>query len=481
MSLDNCGDELGMVIRIRQCLELMDNGGAAASIDSLTQLIDETEADFDTDTTARRILPTVLGFLNQARQAIRNLLAECDNVGFAVLRNRLAADIDSVALSQDIYGLVGDFDHYLRDNSKKVLESSVTAGSSITAGGTNTGTGTIKVDVLDTWNKDNQSIQNADYWLTCTADAVTGGRNQHAEQFSLQSSFGVSVTDITACMYPGEDGEGDRGGGNRLQNEDGITTPGTGNTNYDTTIPFENFTSNTPDCWTIDTGTHTNNVLEEATEYYFGSKCLEFLGDAGSTKTEISQDANHFFGATSTDQKLDPLAHYAIGFYMKSSDTTGKISAYMAGTAYSAGTTEKATYDFNVSGALASWTLVAPGVVKMPKAIPTDMKYVIKVETALGNGVSAYIDGAFLAKMYHSETMGINFAVIPSSTAFVYDERDPDRLKFASTNDHAGLFQEWFSRRTDPRDIAAMKYADIGMHVTSDSSASNELLDSKAE
>ena len=103
--------------------------------------------------------------------------------------------------------MMGDFHHYLRDNSKVVLECTTAAGS-VTAGGTNTGTGVPVISILNTWNESNQNIQNADFWVTCTSDAVTGSATQHAEKFIVQSSFEDSIPNITACMVPGADGTG---------------------------------------------------------------------------------------------------------------------------------------------------------------------------------------------------------------------------------------------------------------------------------
>jgi hypothetical protein len=83
--------------------------------------------------------------------------------------------------------------------------------------------------------------------------------------------------------------------------------------------------------------------------------------------------------------------------------------------------------------------------------------------------------------MYHWEEAGINLHVVPNATAFVYDDRDTDRFQFSTTNDQAGLFQEFFSRRTDPRDLTRMKYGDFGMHVNATSTASAELAETKAQ
>lgn len=486
MSLANIGDELGLAIRIRQCIELMVNGGAAVSIDSVTQLISEADADFDTDATSTRMHPTVIGFLNNLRNVLQGQLAQADRMAYAILKNRAWADVKSTAAENDIRGFAGDFTKYLRDQTKTVLECTPAIGAA-TAGGNNTGTGVPKLDMLDTWNRNNQAIQNEDFEIACTSDAVTGSTNQHQETFMCQGSFGGKLSGIKACMYPAGDGSGNSGGGNRLQNED-ASTPGNGD-NADVVIPFEHFTTNTPDGWTIDTGAAGTDVLDGANglaQSHFGSTCMEFVGD-GATLIEVSQDAHDFYGATAggtttAEQDLEPLAHYIIGCYMKAEAgiTAGVVSFYLDATGYTAGATEMATKDMSGTPPTAAFTLYT-GIVKMPKGIPSDMKAVFKCTTALSNTHSVSIDGAFLAKMYFWEAKGFNIAMVPSPTAFVYDERDPDRFYWTTTNDWAGLFQEWFARRTDTRDITRMKYNDIGMAVRAGAAASAELAETKAQ
>lgn len=480
MSLAYLGDELGKLIRIRQCFELMINGGASATVDSITQLRSEVDGVFDDDATGIRIGGTVQDLLTYAQNTLNQLMAACDSIGVDIIRNRAVDLIGSTALDGDIYGVVGDLANYLRDNSKTLLYCTVAAGS-VTAGSTNTGTGTFVLSTLNPWNDtyNAQQIQNQDFAGSCYSDSYTGGQPAHGEYFKVQGSYGHTLTGIRNALYPGADGTRNSGGGNRLQNED-ATTPGTGG-NADTTIPFENFTSNTPDGWTVVTGTPGTNVNLESTEHYLGSYCLEFLGDAGGTLMDVSQDANHFFGSSSTDQALDPGAHYLIGMYLKvhGSLTAGVIEACLEGTAYSAGATEKATKDFSATPPT-TWTLYT-GVAKMPKAIPTDMHFHIRLTTALTNTRECWIDGVFCSKMWYVPIWGINLAFVGSSTAAVAAEHNPDRWSWATTNDWASLFQEWFARFSDPQDFAKTRYCNLGTPLPCGAAASAELDETKAQ
>lgn len=484
MAAADVGNEVGFGVRLRQVLELCINGGAGATIDSLTQLMSEAEATFDSDATAKYAQPTVLNFLKQLIANRNQEMAAVDDLIHYNLQNRAAADFDAVSLPTDIHGLAGEMARYMRDNTLNVLETTPSI-SSVTAGGTNTGNGTVIVDMLSTWNENNQNIPDGcDYWAVCEADAITGGMNEHQELFSISSSFAGKYDGIYVCHYPAADGTGNTGGGNRLQNEDG-TTPGSGG-NSDYTISWENFTSDTPDGWTVDVGSAGTQVNEESTEYYFGSKCLEFLGDAGSTLTAISQSAYDFFGATAggstvVEEALSPLAHYLIGVYCKShaSMAAGVFEFKMTGTGYTAGSTEKATYDFT-SGALTSWTF-KHGIVQMPRSIPSDVAVSLALTTALTNTREAWFDGAVFAKMHYIPAFGQNVAIIAGSTAFVYHHEDSERFIWTSSNDWAGLFQEWFARTTDQRDPNAVRYANLQVALPSDPTASSEFAESKAQ
>lgn len=483
MTLAYLGDELGKIIRIRQCFELMINGGASATVDSITQLRIEVDAVFDDDATGLQMASSAHSLLTTAQNALNNLMAACDQIAVDVIRNRAVGLINATALSGDIYGLCGEFANYLRDNSKAVLQSTVAAGV-VTAGSTNTGSGVPVLSVLNPWAdaSNNQAVQNQDFSAFCYADSYTGGTAAHAELFKITGSYGHQLTGVQNCLYPAADGSGNVGGGNRLQNEDAVGDAA--GTNSDTTICFENFgTSATgiPDGWTKVTGTGGTNINAETTEYYLGAACLEFLGDAGGTLMDISLDANRFFGSTTTDQALQPGARYLVGMYLKvhGSMAGGVIEACLEGTAYTAGATEKATKDFSGTPPT-TWTLYT-GVAQMPKAIPTDMHFHIRLTTALTNTRECWIDGVFLAKMHYVPQWGCYLHVVGGSTLFVSTPEQPDRFTWSTTNDHAGLFQEWFSRVSDPQDFTRTRYCNLQIPMPASGSASAELAETKAQ
>jgi hypothetical protein len=442
---------------------------------TIPALIGEIDGIFDADATAIQMMPTVIGYMNRLRNVINNELNELDKTTFAVLRNRVPADIDSTAAPSDIKGLLGDLANYNRDNAKTVLQC-VPAVGARTAGGTNAGSTTILVDMLDTWNLLDQNIQNQDFDVVCAKDSVTGGLTAHGEKFNILSAFCGVQTNIVNGMLPAADGAKFVGGGNRLQNPDGVAS---GTESTDTDIPFEHFTTNTPDKWTIDTGAAGVDVFEEAGagNFYLGAKSMKLLGD-GATLIEVSLDANDFYGSSSSDQKLEPLAHYAIGFYLKTDDVVGVMRGYMDGTAYAASATEIAEYDMGASGALAVFTLIE-AVVKMPKTIPTDMKFLFKTSAAMAAGKIAYIDGAFMAKMDRIPAMGLNIKPVAGSAVPIAQPQDPDRWKFATTNTWAGNFQEWFARKTDTSSSLRIKYPSLQMAQPAGAAASAEWTEAK--
>ena len=480
MSLAKLFSDLGVLVRIRQCAELVINGGSGYTADSISQLRIESDAVFDEDATGLLLHGSVDALLTAWQNSQNNIMAAADSIAVDVLRNRAVDLIGGTAVSGDIFGLCGELANYMRDNSKYVLQSTVAAGA-VTAGGTNAGGGTWTVSVLNPWGdtSNNQAVQNQDFSAYCYADSYTGGTEVNAELFRVSGSFQHQLEGIQNCLYPAADGRDNVGGGNRLQNED-ASTPGNGG-NTDTTIPFENFTTHTPDGWTVNTGTPGTNINLETTEKYLGSNSLEFLGDVGATLMDISQDANDFYGSSATDQALEPGARYVHGFYLKAESglVAGVIEGLFEGTAYSAGATEKATKDMS-SSPPTTWTLYT-GVAKMPKAVPADMKYTIQLTTALTNGKALWIDAAFCAKLHYVPAWGCYIHFTGSSTPCVSTPHNPDRWKWSTTNDHAGLFQEWFSRKSDPQEFQRTKYCDIQMPLPADSPASADCAESKAQ
>ena len=205
--------------------------------------------------------------------------------------------------------------------------------------------------------------------------------------------------------------------------------------------------------------------------------CLKFVGD-GTTKPQIDQDANAFYGAEATDQKIKPNEKYLIGGWIKTDATAGVWDMRMTGTAYTPESTEYIADNFG-SSPPSSWTFVK-AYVRMPKSIPTDIGIRIAMTTALPNSKYCYMDGMVFARMRYLAEKGIYFAIVPGATGAVAGP-DPDHWKMALTNSAAGALQSFATLRTDPRASERIRVRpNLQIYLPHDATATAEYSETKA-
>ena len=109
------GDELGLGVRIRKVLQLVINGGAGYTADSLSQLRIEADALFDDDATSLIVHAKVMSFLQSCYGTMNSLCKAADELILDVLRNRLYDEIDATNLPGDTPGLIGAMAQKMRD------------------------------------------------------------------------------------------------------------------------------------------------------------------------------------------------------------------------------------------------------------------------------------------------------------------------------------------------------------------------------
>jgi len=465
------GDEFGHMLEVFFDLDAWGDGGTNATIDGINALLTKGRQIFDNDTTGEEFLSQYIGSMNRLYYVAQTAKVDLGNLIRQWIWQRLKVLCKSTGMNER--DILGDWAEAMSEDSKSVLSCAVAVGAT-TAKTSNVGNCTIVTSTLDRWNRENNDIQNQDFDVVCTDDAETGGQTAYAEKFSVAASISGQIGGLYAIMVPGNEDEWR----NRLQNEDG-DAPGAGS-KADATICFENFTADLPDCWTHDVGTAGTTYLECATEYYFGTKSLQFVGDAVGLLNKIHFNMTDGYGSTATNIDLHPYEHYIIGTYMKGdAGATGIVKVYFSMTGYTAsGDTERAYYDFG-GGALASWTLKT-GIVRMPASINVDAKIYIECTEALENTKNAYLDGVFFARMYFWEDAGINISVVPGSTASRADDQRPDWYIFSSTNDKAGRFNAFMGLRTDSKDPKPRVYPDIQISLPHSGAPSAQYLESKA-
>lgn len=343
-------------------------------------------------------------------------------------RDTVLDELPEVGNSQDIGTVLGLLIRDMNDNAVTVDRSTVTI-SAVTEDKQNADAGTaIAGKVLDGMSQPHLGFPaNPEYLgqnselaatsdiitLACVTDNSTDNVGEGNETFRL-----------TGGPFPGSRfsyesiGSGDGPTCNPLQ---GYSLLGN--------LDFENFTSDVPDDWTLDAGTATTHVMDDAAAPVHGDTNLKLTGDAAQASIQLSQDVA---GGVS------PRTRYAVGFWLKGQAGTsaGTLTIQFEGTDYTAGASEKISLNAAALAAMTTWTWNSFHV-NMPAEMPDDMELVIKW-TGTPSAHSVRLDwGGFGPVTWFD---GCHF--------FVYSGTDPflrgDRFRFTITNDDAGVFQKFF-------------------------------------
>lgn len=372
----------------------------------------------------------------------------------AICTNRLSDNTTVLSqigvISTDINVILAGLIRQMNTDSATVDASVVTVGS-VTAASGNTGNGTVVISkVLDGYSApstvhaaqvayaelDSQLAVPETMRVRCTADSYTDGLTAAQEKFIIEGtaqSSNLAEPELGSGVGPNVY--------TAIKNT--VVTNGT----------FETFTvANTPDSWTIASGTAGTHVFSEGTNFYRGVKALKLLGTGAQASIKLTQAIS----------SMTPRRRYVVSFRYKASatDTSSQTFAVkFEGTGYTAGSTAKSEILGDVLAT--SWTLVT-FTVMVPAARPSDWALTINFSGTPANGKIIYIDDVIVAPMvWHN---GLGFAVIPGATPFVRN----DSFTSAITNNAAGVFQEFFRRNYKvqlPSDNAAGETIDDALAV----------------
>lgn len=461
---DVIANDMGGFIRLYNTMEAFLNGGAAYTADGMEQIRTELDATFDSDATHLRMAKAYNDVIDDARNQIQRLkMRVIKHLIEPYLLLYVRPDIASTAIN--VPGILGDLYDQMVADSEKVLKCSVAMGA-ITAGAYNTGNGLIFLSIKDVWGNDNESVQNENHLFVCIKDQYTGGATASKEVFSWQSTINGLGPTITVCTTEGGDNTGDyKGGYNRIDNGD-----------------FEAWTvTNTPDDWDVDAGTVTTNIAQDQTDEFDGASCLEILGDGATATIQISQSYADFINYSSS--KLEPKGVYVLSAAVKAigceAMDAGTLTIQLAGT----GISNSATTDIILTldnTAPTTWTMYGRRI-QLPKAINADTELVIKVTGTFTNGNKVRVDNVVFAKMYEFPKAGVFCAIMAGGTDWVAGNIQPDYGKAASTNDFAGTIQTFMTKKHDPKDPKGDMYLGPGIHLPSDTAATANWADTKAQ
>lgn len=202
---------------------------------------------------------------------------------------------------------------------------------------------------------------------------------------------------------------------------------------------FQDFTvTDTPDSWTIDTGSAGSDVLE-STSVYRGSKCLEIAGD-GATLTALSQDITSVGLSSRT-----PLP-VSVRVKVDAVPSTGTlvIDLYDGSAVIADDEGNNNSLSIDLTAATTSY-LPYTTFFRLPEPLPATIKLRLRLSVAIENAKSAIIDDVYLGdddaaiQLYDG---GPYLAAVIGSVNAAID----DKWTFDISNDGAGAFQRLFRR-----------------------------------
>lgn len=423
-------------------------------------LLPEARDDIKGSFAANAALRAVLGDIDQTFNGFQQAVVGWRSGMASLVETRL---LDRVTVLEELDTdatlqlVLTELIRRMNDDSASVNASVVTLGSP-TADGGNEGSGTALVSkVLDGYSSpgllsggtsapshieynglDSQLACSETMTLTCVADSQTDGRTEGEEQF--QWSGGVADQQFGFFT----EGSG--------------TGPVISTLNASSIIAnrnFEDFTSNAPDSWTIDTGTAGTHILQQTAgaNVFRGSKSLKFTGNGALAAIQISQ--------TPTQSQLQPRRRYCLSVWVKADATiaAGDLTIQFEGTGYSAASSEKV--EIAAANLPTSWTNYS-FFINLPDILPSDFELVIKWTGTPTNAKSVWIDDlAFGTVDWHG---GVNAVVLAGATRFVRG----DRISFTVANDGGGVHQE-FARQV------------LGVQWPSETDGSETIADALAE
>jgi hypothetical protein len=363
-----------------------------AQYNSKQDLIDSLYSQRET---YRGVHTTFKSYLSALLQATNIRLADDDA--------HLVAKDNSTALKELIAQMTSSSDDV----------QATTASVSVSAASGNVGNATVIASVIGSNGKTLQYLFDETLELQVTADAVTGSATARRETCSLRGE--VAVSDPLSHDWPAGSGAN-----TTLNITDAAEDAGS---NLLTNGDFETFTvANTPDNWTLVTGTAGAQFFSDSSSYT-GSLALRILGD-GATLSQLTQTFNT---VGQTTGRLLPNKVYAVNFYHKVSSVpaAGVLRVELvdgSGTVINddSGTVNRISQ--TLTGSTTSYTAVN-GFFRTPKNLPTTVKLKVYLSTALSNTVSLYVDDLAVVAATEAYTGGPYVAAFAGSTNALTDDK----------------------------------------------------------
>jgi hypothetical protein len=291
-----------------------------------------------------------------------------------------------------------------------------TVAVGVTYGGSNAGNGVVAASVVDGVGKQSFNVLQEDIEATVISSSATSA--------SLEFRGEEAVPALSA--------EWPKGSGSRRT----VASIGT-SSSLAANPGFENFTvANTPDDYTIVTGTPGTTIFSEASVVYTGAKSLKITGN-GSENTQIYQSLTPGSFSARTPYCL------AVALRVSSVPAAGVLTIDL----------HNGTSTINDdAGTANSLAISLPGLTtsyqfktvffRLPEPLPSTLRLRFRLSTALSNTHSVYIDHVVLQKATEIYDHGPWVAATSGSTQWSLK----DTSTLALTSNRAGPYQEWFDR-----------------------------------
>lgn len=375
---------------------------------------------------------TVPGFLEDNQMAAENLLLKVVNAD----NPRPSSTSIQQALEELIRQMIA--------NSQSVPICTVGATAAAVSGIVGTGQVVLSTKRADGRQADLTHVEVGN--LTCTADAQGGTAVAAAEPWSFKGKYPAA----NPLFYDWPAGSG---GSQALTTIDSqLDNSG----NLLTNSGFETFTvANTPDKWTLVTGTAGTHFFSEASVFHRGTKSLRLAGD-GSSQHKLRQTFDDTTNGTTG--KLLPTTAYAVALWIQKTSPMSGVTLNLklvdgsnATVNDDQGTANAFTFD--VGGVAEDAWVTVSGTFRTPKLLPSTLKLEISISgTAITNLENVYLDSLALGRHTALYTGGPLAAMFAGATSW----KLADRYTITTTNNYAGttlaytwqwVFNRWYGMR----------------------------------
>lgn len=267
---DGLFDRLGKIQHVINVTNTFLGGTSAGDLpEEVEDIFDEFPAG--TDVYVLRTIDAVLPAFETYQAGALTFLGSLKTAAQELLIKMV--DDDSALPVKDVATALTELKRYMEDNSEDVDASTVSATPAAHSG--NTGTGKVVASVVNGEGKtlENAYAEDIQVIITDTSSAAVGGGG---ESVSIKGE--AAAANVLSHNWPL---------GSGASTTSTVRNPATNG--FLTNGDFNDFTTNAPDNWTIDTGAAGTDIFEETSTVFIEASCMRWDGD-GSTLVKISQD-----------------------------------------------------------------------------------------------------------------------------------------------------------------------------------------------